>query len=99
MVSDTHMTKTAMGADVVLPATSFASTFGTFTNTERRLQRVNPAMKENVEVPNWKIPTILSKIYEKDFLQNGMFNLYNDYDNSANDTWISFIFKNTSQII
>ena len=50
-------------------------------------------------VPNWKIPTILSKIYEKDFLQNGMFNLYNDYDNSANDTWISFIFKNTSQII
>ncbi|MEI3234362.1 MAG: hypothetical protein V8S33_08150 [Intestinibacter bartlettii] len=22
-----------------------------------------------------------------------MFNLYNDYDNSANDTWISFIFK------
>ena len=68
-----------MGADVVLPATSFASTFGTFTNTERRLQRVNPAMKENVEVPNWKIPTILSKIYEKDFLQNGMFNLYNDY--------------------
>ena len=67
MVSDTHMTKTAMGADVVLPATSFASTFGTFTNTERRLQRVNPAMKENVEVPNWKIPTILSKIYEKDF--------------------------------
>ena len=67
MVSDTHMTKTALSADVVLPATSFASTFGTFTNTERRLQRVSPAMRENVEVPNWKIPTILSKIYEKDF--------------------------------
>ncbi len=67
MVSDTHMTKTAMAADIVLPATSFASTLGTYTNTERRIQRVNPAVRENVQIPNWKIPGIIARIYEQEF--------------------------------
>lgn len=67
MVSDTHMTKTAMAADIVIPATSFASTLGTYTNTERRIQRVNPAVRENVKIPNWKIPGIIATIYEQEF--------------------------------
>ena len=36
MVCDTHMTETAKLADVVIPGTGFASTYGTFTNTERQ---------------------------------------------------------------
>ena len=34
------MTKTAKYADVILPAISYAEKDGTFTNTERRVQRI-----------------------------------------------------------
>jgi formate dehydrogenase alpha subunit len=40
MVQDIFLTETAELAHVVLPATSFAEKVGTFTNTERRVQRV-----------------------------------------------------------
>ncbi len=40
VVQDIFMTETAEMADVVLPAVSFAAKEGTFTNTERRVQRV-----------------------------------------------------------
>lgn len=43
VVQDIFMTETAELADVVLPATCFAEKEGTFTNTERRLQRVRKA--------------------------------------------------------
>ena len=39
------MTETAELADVVLPAASFAEQDGTFTNTERRVQRVRKAVE------------------------------------------------------
>ncbi|WP_041367369.1 formate dehydrogenase subunit alpha [Natranaerobius thermophilus] len=45
IVQDIFMTETAKLADVVLPATSFAETEGTFTNTERRVQRVRKAVE------------------------------------------------------
>ncbi len=44
VVQDIFMTETAALADVVLPAASFAEKSGTFTNTERRVQRVRPAV-------------------------------------------------------
>jgi len=40
VVQDIFMTETAALAHVVLPATTFAEKVGTFTNTERRIQRV-----------------------------------------------------------
>jgi formate dehydrogenase major subunit/formate dehydrogenase alpha subunit len=43
VVQDIFMTETAALAHVVLPASSFAEKSGTFTNTERRVQRVRPA--------------------------------------------------------
>jgi formate dehydrogenase alpha subunit len=43
VVQDVFMTDTAKMADVVLPATTFAEKDGTFTNTERRVQRVRKA--------------------------------------------------------
>jgi len=45
MVQDIFLTETAKLADVVLPATCFAEKDGTFTNTERRVQRVRKALK------------------------------------------------------
>jgi formate dehydrogenase major subunit/formate dehydrogenase alpha subunit len=44
VVQDIFLTETAELADVVLPAASFAEKNGTFTNTERRVQRVRKAV-------------------------------------------------------
>ncbi len=44
VVQDLFMTDTAKFADVVLPGASFAEKEGTFTNTERRIQRVRRAV-------------------------------------------------------
>ena len=44
VVQDLFLTETAKLADVVLPASSFAEKNGTFTNTERRVQRVRQAI-------------------------------------------------------
>ncbi len=44
VVQDIFLTETAELADVVLPAASFAEKDGTFTNTERRVQRVRKAL-------------------------------------------------------
>jgi formate dehydrogenase alpha subunit len=44
VVQDIFLSETAKLADVVLPACSFAEKDGTFTNTERRVQRVRQAI-------------------------------------------------------
>ncbi|NLJ47509.1 MAG: molybdopterin-dependent oxidoreductase, partial [Treponema sp.] len=44
VVQDIFLTETAALADVVLPAACFAEKDGTFTNTERRVQRVRRAV-------------------------------------------------------
>jgi formate dehydrogenase alpha subunit len=44
VVQDIFLTETAMLADVVLPAASFAEKNGTFTNTERRVQLVRQVL-------------------------------------------------------
>ncbi len=45
VVQDIFLTETARLADVVLPATCFAEKEGTFTNTERLVQRVRKAVE------------------------------------------------------
>ncbi len=45
VVDDLFLTETAKYADVVLPGRSFAEKEGTFTNTERRVQRVHKAVE------------------------------------------------------
>ncbi len=53
-VVDLFLTETAKLADVVFPARGFAEKEGTFTNTERRVQRVRTA----VEAPAGTLPDI-----------------------------------------
>jgi formate dehydrogenase alpha subunit len=56
VVQDIFFTQTCEYADVVLPAATFAEKDGTFTNTERRVQRVRKAIKEVGEAKaDWKI--------------------------------------------
>ena len=63
-VCDTHMTPFAAKADVVIPGTGFASTDGTFTNTERRLQPVLAAIDEDVYLANWEVAAGIAEIFE-----------------------------------
>jgi len=56
VVQDIFMSETAELADVVLPAASFAERDGTFTNTERRVQRVRKALEPVGDSrPDWLI--------------------------------------------
>jgi formate dehydrogenase alpha subunit len=56
VVQEIFMTETAKLADVVLPATCFAEKDGTFTNSERRVQRVRKAVDAPGEArPDWQI--------------------------------------------
>jgi len=56
VVQDIFLSETAQLADVVLPATSFAEKDGTFTNTERRVQRVRKAIEPiGNSRPDWLI--------------------------------------------
>jgi|AntRauTorckE6833_2_1112554.scaffolds.fasta_scaffold00175_32 formate dehydrogenase major subunit/formate dehydrogenase alpha subunit len=56
VVQDIFLSDTAEFADVVLPAASFAEKNGTFTNTERRIQKVTKAVNPPGESkPDWVI--------------------------------------------
>jgi len=61
IVQDIFLTETAQFADVVLPAASFAEKEGTFTNTERRIQRVRKAINSPGRAKaDWEILTTLA---------------------------------------
>ncbi len=56
IVQDIFLSETAQLADVVLPAAAFAEKEGTFTNTERRVQRVHKALEPPGEARlDWQI--------------------------------------------
>jgi formate dehydrogenase alpha subunit len=56
VVQDIFLTETAQLADVVLPSACFAEKDGTFSNTERRVQRVRKAVDPPGEArEDWKI--------------------------------------------
>ena len=56
VVQDIFMTETAKMADVVLPSACFAEKEGTFSNTERRVQRVRQAvLPPGDAMDDWKI--------------------------------------------
>ncbi|MBS3791447.1 MAG: formate dehydrogenase subunit alpha [Candidatus Bipolaricaulota bacterium] len=60
-VQDIFLTETAEYADVVLPAASFAETEGSFTNSERRIQKLSKALEPKGNTrPDWKIISDLS---------------------------------------
>lgn len=62
VVQDIFMTETTREADVILPAVSFAEKDGTFTNTERRVQRVRQAIAAVGESkPDWWITSQIAR--------------------------------------
>jgi formate dehydrogenase major subunit len=77
VVQDIFLTETAKLADVVLPAASFAEKDGTFTNTERRVQRVRKALNPpGNALADWEIITAIAqrvsvKLVERNSNGNG----------------------------
>jgi formate dehydrogenase major subunit len=62
VVQDLFLSKTAQFADVILPASPSLEKEGTFTNTERRIQRFYAAMPPLAESkPDWLILTELAE--------------------------------------
>ena len=64
VVQDIFLTETGKLADVVLPATCFAEKNGTFTNSERRVQRVRKAVQPpgDSQDDRWIIARVASKM-------------------------------------
>lgn len=61
VVQDIFMTETASFADVVLPGVSFAERDGTFTSTERRVQRLKKAIPPRGQArEDWRIISSVS---------------------------------------
>jgi formate dehydrogenase major subunit len=54
VVQDLFLNETAAFAHVFLPGTSFLEKDGTFTNAERRINRVRPAMREKTGLSEWE---------------------------------------------
>jgi formate dehydrogenase alpha subunit len=62
VVQDIFLSETAQLADVVLPGASFAEKDGTFTNTERRVQRIRKAIEPVGQAkPDWWIICQIAK--------------------------------------
>jgi predicted molibdopterin-dependent oxidoreductase YjgC len=56
VVQDHTLTETARRAHVVLPGQTFAEKDGTYTNLERRVQRLRPALAPRGDArPDWRI--------------------------------------------
>ena len=67
IVQDLFLTSTAKLADVVLPAQSFVERAGTFTNGERRVQLLYPAVNEpSGSLPDWRITAELAQRMDLD---------------------------------
>jgi len=66
VVTGLMMTDTARLAHVVLPTASFAEKTGTFTNAERRVQLVQPAVpRPGIARPEWEILVDLSQAFDR----------------------------------
>lgn len=62
VAQDIFINETAAYADVILPAASFAEKDGTFTNSDRRVQRVRQALNPPGEArPDWAIVAELAR--------------------------------------
>jgi formate dehydrogenase alpha subunit len=66
VVQDLFFTETGQFADVILPAASFAEKEGTFTNTERRVQRVRKGVEPPGEAKSdaWIIGQLAKRMLE-----------------------------------
>ena len=73
IVQDLFLNETAKYAHVFLPGTSFLEKDGTFTNAERRINRVRPVMPTQTGMAEWEVTCVLAQAMGYDM----------HYDNAA----------------
>lgn len=80
VVQDIFMTETAELADVVLPASSYAEKDGTFTSTDRRVQRIRKVIEPiGQSKPDWIIiKELAEKMGSKEFEYSSPSNIMNE---------------------
>jgi formate dehydrogenase alpha subunit len=80
VVQDIFLNETARLADVVLPAVSFAEKDGTFTNTDRRVQKIRKAIEPLGQArPDWQIICDIAKrMGRKDFSYNSPSEIFDE---------------------
>lgn len=80
VVQDIFLSETAKFADVVLPATCYAEKDGTFTNTERRVQRVRKAVEAPGECRlDWAIlAEVATRVGAKGFNYKSVEEIFNE---------------------
>lgn len=61
IVQDLFLNETSKFAHVFLPGTSFLEKDGTFTNAERRINRVRPVMRSKTGLSEWEVTCRLSE--------------------------------------
>ncbi|MGA1757768.1 MAG: formate dehydrogenase subunit alpha [Pseudomonadales bacterium] len=61
IVQDLFLNETAKFAHVFLPGTSFLEKDGTFTNAERRINRVRPVMASKTGMAEWEVTQALAQ--------------------------------------
>jgi predicted molibdopterin-dependent oxidoreductase YjgC len=65
LLQDIFLNETAEYADIILPATSFAEKDGTFTNSDRRVQLIRPAVPSpGLARPDWEVLCDLARRVE-----------------------------------
>ncbi len=62
VVQDIFPTETSKYADVILPGASFAEKDGTFTNGERRVQRIRKAVEPVAGLADWEVTCRISTL-------------------------------------
>jgi len=94
-VCDTHMTELGSKADVVIPGTGFASTDGTFTNTERRMQLVQAAIDEDILFNNWEVAAEIANVFEVELDWEGT----DDISDEMSDTVDAYKYAQIGEVL
>ncbi len=84
ILEEIFLSETSNYADVLLPGVSFAEKSGTVTNSERRIQMVNPAIQPLGEArPDWQILVALAqRLSSGEKVRQGRFSKW-DYQGTA----------------
>lgn len=69
-VQDVHVSEMAEQAHILIPATSFAQSKGTITNSEGRVQRVERTFENKIVKDNWFLAYEIGRVLEPDFGYN-----------------------------
>lgn len=98
IVQDIFLTDTAKQADVVLPAKSWGEVEGTYTNTDRRIQRVRQAVKADANVrEDWEILCDLASRLGYKMMYNNSEEIWEEVRTLAHEVYGGISYKRLDQ--